>query len=144
MKFGFRTLFFLLPFLCASQEWVANFDAAQEMAKEEQKPLLLVFSGSDWCAPCIRLDREIWQSDAFKEHAAENYILYKADFPRKKKNKLPSDILSANKKLAERYNTKGYFPLVLLLDQDSNVIGTTGYKRVTPKKYIELLDAFLQ
>jgi hypothetical protein len=44
-----------------------------------------VFSGSDWCAPCIKLDKSIWQSTEFKEYAASNLILERADFPKKNK-----------------------------------------------------------
>jgi len=144
MKAGIRILFFLLPLLSLAQDWQEDFDVALQKSKDEQKPIVLVFSGSDWCAPCIRLEREIWESEAFKNHAAENYVLYKADFPRKKKNQLSPEVSGANKKLAAKYNQNGYFPLVLLLDQEANILGTTGYKGIKPKKYIELLDAFLQ
>lgn len=144
MKAGIRILFFLLPLLSLAQDWQEDFDVALQKSKDEQKPIVLVFSGSDWCAPCIRLEREIWESEAFKNHAAENYVLYKADFPRKKKNQLSPEVSGANKKLAAKYNQNGYFPLVLLLNQEANVLGTTGYKGINPKKYIELLDAFLQ
>lgn len=134
----------LLPLFGFSQEWEADFDVAQSKASQEGKPLVLVFSGSDWCAPCIKLDRNIWQSEQFKRHAAQNYVLYKADFPKKKKNQLAPEILGKNKELAAKFNTKGHFPLVLVLDGDSNILGTTGYKKYGPKKYVELLDSFLK
>ncbi|MEO0573553.1 MAG: thioredoxin family protein [Bacteroidota bacterium] len=145
MKIWTYALF--LFFICTAalgQKWESNFDTALSKAVTEDKPLILVFSGSDWCAPCIKLDRSIWQSEEFKNHAAQNYVLYKADFPRKKKNLLPPEILGRNKELAATFNSKGYFPLVLVLDENSNILGTTGYKRYGPKKYIELLDSFLK
>jgi thioredoxin-related protein len=134
----------LLPLWGFCQNWVSDFDNALAQSSKESKPLILVFSGSDWCAPCMKLEKTIWQSDTFKAYSSENYILYKADFPKKKKNHLSTEILTKNKELAERYNPQGYFPLVLVLDKEAQVLGTTGYKRVGPKKYVQLLDAFLQ
>ena len=48
----------------------------------------MVFSGSDWCAPCIKLDKAVWQSEEFKKEAETNWVIYKADFPKKKANQL--------------------------------------------------------
>ncbi|MEM1258597.1 MAG: thioredoxin family protein [Bacteroidota bacterium] len=138
---------FFLSLVCSTmlgQKWESNFDTALTKAAQEDKPLVLVFSGSDWCAPCIKLNRTIWQSEEFKKYAAQYYVLYKADFPRKKKNLLPPETLGKNKELAAAFNSKGYFPLVLVLDKNSNILGTTGYQKYGPKEYIQLLDSFLK
>lgn len=104
--------------------------------------MLLVFAGSDWCAPCIKLDRLLFQSPEFSEYADENLILFKADFPRKKKNRLPLQQELANKQLAQKFNSKGYFPLVLLLDKDETVLGSFAYENKEVKEYISLLNSF--
>ena len=54
-----------------SQEWQTNFEEAKKIATEQDKNVVIVFSGSDWCAPCIKLDKNIWQSEAFKKEAKE-------------------------------------------------------------------------
>ncbi|MDO6493024.1 MULTISPECIES: thioredoxin family protein [unclassified Cellulophaga] len=130
--------------IITAQEWSTSFSDAVKKAKEEQKQVLLVFSGSDWCAPCIKLDTEIWKSSEFKKYAEEHLVLYRADFPRKKKNRLAKDIELANKELADTYNQQGFFPLVLLLDADKNILGKTGYKNVSPLKYIAHLTTFVK
>ena len=56
------------------------------IAQTQDKNIIIVFSGSDWCAPCIKLDKNIWQSEAFKKEANEEWILVKANFHRKKAN----------------------------------------------------------
>lgn len=114
------------------------------MANEKDKPLILVFAGSDWCGPCIKLDKNVWQSEEFKKYSKENYILYKADFPRKKANKLSKTIAVKNDELAEKYNSQGHFPLVLVLDNNGNVLGKTGYVKGTPTTYIAHLNTFLK
>ncbi|MBO0329220.1 thioredoxin family protein [[Muricauda] lutisoli] len=128
-----------------AQQWQENFDDALAKASAEDKPIVLVFSGSDWCAPCIRLKRHVFDSDEFKAYALEHYVMYDADFPRKKKNQLPEEKLNVNKSLAEKYNPRGYFPLVVVIDKDQNVLGTTGFvARTSPEKYIKTLNKFLK
>jgi hypothetical protein len=90
------------------------------------------------------LDRAIWQSDDFKAYAKKNYILYKADFPRKKANRLPRDTTRQNSVLADKFNPRGHFPLVVVLDNNEKVVGTTGYTKVSPKEYIALLNSFIK
>lgn len=126
-------------------QWQTNYDEALALAKNENKPIVLVFSGSDWCGPCIRLKKTILDTDAFSEYALENYVLYNADFPRKKKNQLDDDLLSQNKTLFAEYNPKGYFPLVVVLDEQQNVLGKTGYnRRNSVQDYISLIDGFVE
>ncbi len=127
-----------------AQEWQPSYAKALAEAKEQHKPILLVFAGSDWCAPCIKLDATIWQSDVFRTYAKENYMLYKADFPRKKANRLPEAVAEQNKALAEKYNPNGHFPLVLLLDSNENVLGETGYLNRSPQTYINHLNSFVK
>ena len=124
-----------------SQDWQKSFTEAQELATKEEKVLLLVFTGSDWCAPCIRLDREFFESDTFKNYADKNYVLYKADFPRKKANKLPLALEEEHNKLAEKYNSKGYFPLVVVI-KEGDVLGSSSYKKISAEKYLAMLNSF--
>lgn len=127
-----------------AQEWETDFAKAKEIATKENKPIVLVFQGSDWCAPCIKLDREIWSTDTFKDYAKNSYVMLQADFPRKKKNTLSETQIKANAQLAETYNKNGIFPFVVVLDNEGNLLGETGYKKTTPKSYIEELNSFIQ
>jgi thioredoxin-related protein len=44
--------------IVGAQNWLTDFDKAKEQAKKENKSIVMVFSGSDWCAPCIKLDKD--------------------------------------------------------------------------------------
>lgn len=134
--------FFVSITLMNAQEWQTDFNEAQKIALEKNQKIILVFQGSDWCAPCIKLDTEIWSTKEFTDYSKENFVLLKADFPRKKKNKLDDFQQEKNNKLAEKYNTNGYFPLVVVLDKNANVLGNTGYKKVSPSEYIKILNSF--
>ncbi|MFH6602829.1 thioredoxin family protein [Maribacter algicola] len=125
-----------------AQDWKTDFNVAKVLAKKENKTLILVFQGSDWCAPCIKLDREVWSTDVFKKYAKEHYVMVQADFPRKKGNALPEAQKASNAKLAEKYNQRGVFPFVVVMDHEGNVLGETSYKKTTPEKYIAILNSF--
>ena len=87
------------------------------------------------------MDKNVWQSEAFKLEAEKNWILVKADFPKKKGNQLPPELASSNKLLAEKYNKGGNFPLVVLLDSNGKLKGMNGFKNVSAEEYIALIHA---
>ncbi len=128
----------------SAQEWQTDFETAKQISSKENHPIILVFQGSDWCAPCIKLDREIWSSDEFKNYAKNHFVMLQADFPRKKMNALPDEQQQKNNQLAEKYNKQGYFPFVVVLDKDGNVLGEAGYEKTSPTAYIKKLEAFVK
>jgi thioredoxin-related protein len=124
----------------SAQEWRTDWDTAKVEAEQANKKLILVFSGSDWCIPCIKLEKEIWENSSFIQYAEQHYVLFRADFPKRKKNKLPETIQHLNDRLASEYNPKGYFPLVVVLDTQGKVKGQLGYEKLTPEAYIALIE----
>ena len=144
MKTKIITIFVLVLVISNSfaQDWQTDFTKAKKIATKENKTIVLVFQGSDWCAPCIKLDREVWSTDEFKAYAKEHFVMLQADFPRKKSNTLDAEQQEKNNKLAEMYNRKGFFPLVVVLDKKGNVMGSTSYKKMEPTEYIKLLESF--
>jgi len=136
------SLFFVTVFNATSQNWFTDLEEAKQEATKNNQKIILVFQGSDWCAPCIKLDREIWSTDEFKTYAIKNYVMLQADFPRKKKNLLPENLQKKNNILAETYNKNGYFPFVVILDQKGKVLGELGYLKINPKEYITKINSF--
>jgi thioredoxin-related protein len=120
----------LLCLSSVSTNWLNNLEDAKAIAKKENKLIILNFSGSDWCGPCIRMHKEIFDSEAFQEFAADKLVMVNADFPRLKKNQLPKDQQSINDQLADRYNHEGKFPYTVLLNADGKVLKDwEGYPR---------------
>jgi thioredoxin-related protein len=132
----------LAAFATQAQDWQTDIATAKALAQKEHKKIVLVFQGSDWCAPCIKLERTIWESENFKALAKNSFVMLKADFPRKKKNQLEKVQQEKNNALAEAYNPNGYFPYVVVLDENGKILGSTGYKKLDPKAYFELLNSF--
>jgi thioredoxin-related protein len=135
-------LFFVTTTIVSAQNWLTNFEEAKSSVKDTSKKIVLVFQGSDWCAPCIKLDKEIWHTEVFKSYSEAHFVLLKADFPKRKKNALPKEQQEHNNKLAETYNKNGYFPYVVVLDENGEILGSTGYKKMTPSEYIKILESF--
>ncbi len=100
--------------------WLTDFSAAQERARAESKPLVLAFTGSDWCPPCMLLEKQVFSKNEFADYAARHLVLLQVDFPRRKK--LPAAQQSANDALARRFAIQG-FPTVLILGSDGKLKG---------------------
>lgn len=111
-----------------AQEWNTDFSLAKKKAAAEGKNILLVFSGSDWCARCIELEKKVWQTPEFKAEAEMRWVLLRADFLQKKGNPEPVDVNDMKMILAEKYNRHGFFPYIVLLDKNGKVLGSTGYE----------------
>jgi thioredoxin-related protein len=134
-------LLILVSFYGQGQNWLTDFEQAKKTASDQDKNIIIVFSGSDWCAPCIKLDKNIWQSESFKNEAAKDWVLIKANFPRKKANELSKEQTEHNRKLADKYNIEGSFPLVVILDKNGKLLGKMGFKNVSPEEYIKMIHA---
>jgi len=122
--------------------WEPDFNNAKKIAKEKNELILLNFSGSDWCGPCIVLRKDYIESQAFTDMAKKNLVLVNADFPRKKKNIGTPEEVKRNEDLAEIYNKEGNFPLTLLLDANGKVLKTwLGKPETTPEQWTAEIKA---
>ena len=121
--------------------WQRDFETAKKLAAEKNRNILLNFSGSDWCGPCIRLHKEVFESNEFKQLAAQLLVLYNADFPRNKKNQLPKELQQSNEALADKYNPLGKFPYTVILTADGKIIRSwEGYSN-NSAQFIEQLKS---
>jgi thioredoxin-related protein len=131
-------------FLASLFGWETDFENAKKKAVTEHKLILLNFSGSDWCGPCIRLHQEIFESPSFKNFADNNLVLINADFPRLKKNQLSKDQQQKNDKLADKYNPEGIFPYTVLLNADGKIMKSwEGFPNTTAEQFTGLVKEFL-
>mgnify|MGYP000021452694 CR=1 FL=1 len=121
--------------------WMTDFAAAQKLAGKTKKPMLVDFTGSDWCPWCVRLDKEVFAQKAFQDFAAANLILVKIDFPRNVKQSNTEK--QQNRALATKYKVSG-FPTVLLMDGSGKVIGKTGYRPGGAEAYVTHLKSLLK
>lgn len=140
MKLLLLSLLYII-FFPTAPGWELDFDKANQAAREEHKLILINFSGSDWCGPCIRMEAEIFDADAFVHYAKDYLVLMKADFPRLKKHALSKDQQKKNDQLADVYNPQGIFPLTLLLNAEGKIIKKwEGLPQLSAEEFIKQIN----
>lgn len=107
--------------------WISDLGAAQAQAKATNRPILAVFSGSDWCKPCIMYQQEVFAKPEFTAYAKDKLVLAHFDFPRMKKNQPTAAQLKLNEAAAAQLNKEGDFPLAVVIAPDGKVLAKTGY-----------------
>lgn len=123
---------------------VNDLAKAKETARSEHKLILLKFSGSDWCVPCIRLQKQIMDTEQFHIFSDKNLVLMDVDFPRLKKNKLPKEEQAKNDFIAEKFNKEGVFPKLILMDADGKILAQwDGFNNWSPQTLIDNIKPFL-
>ncbi len=121
--------------------WTEDWDLALSAAKELKRPVLVNFTGSDWCVWCIRLVNEVFSQDEFYTYAKENLVLLKLDFP---KNIAQTEALKKrNNDLQKQFGIQG-FPTILLMDSSGKEIARTGYQKGGAESYIKHLQDLLK
>jgi thioredoxin-related protein len=93
--------------------WTSTFKKALKKSKKEKKPILIYFTGSDWCGPCKVLDKKLFHTEKFKVIADKDLILYEADYPRNK-NLVEPQKLEVNYDLKRKYKIKSFPTLVFV------------------------------
>lgn len=125
----------------ASAEWLESYDEAMQLAEASGRPILVDFTGTDWCVWCERLDEEVFEKSKFKTFAEENVVLLRLDYPRS--GNQSETLKLQNERLAKKYNIESY-PTVLFLTSDGTELGRTGYVKGGPKSFIKTAARILQ
>jgi thioredoxin-related protein len=121
-------------------KWYTDFEQAKAVAKSHKIPILIDFTGSDWCIWCHKLSSEVFEQKAFRDYARKNLVLVEIDFP---KNLTQTETLeNYNKALAHKFNVTG-FPTIVLTDASGKEINRTGYLEGGPVKYVNHLKELL-
>ena len=121
--------------------WETNIDVATKLALKKKKPLLLFFTGSDWCGWCIRLQKEVLKTPEFEAWAKDNVVLVELDFPRRTPQQ--PEIQQQNAQLQQMFQVRGY-PTIWFAEPTKkdgkvnlNQLGSSGYVAGGPAKWLE-------
>lgn len=116
--------------------WMTSYEEAVNLSNSSSKPILLFFTGSDYCSWCHKLEAEVFNTQEFINSAGDKFIFVELDFPAS--GKVPQAIASQNQQLKKKYGVRG-FPTIILVDSKGQKIGETGYKAGGGKQYAEHL-----
>lgn len=115
-----------------------DFAVAAEKAKETQTPMLVEFTGSDWCPPCKHLRKTVLDTPEFEEFLAQKgWIYVELDFPRKP-GAIPAETMKAREEIMMRYGVRG-FPSMMLLDSSGNPYAVIVGPGKSPADYFDKL-----
>jgi thioredoxin-related protein len=126
-------------------QWTMDYDAAVTLAAEKKLPMMLNFTGSDWCGWCKLMDKNVFAQEEWKSYAAANVVLVTIDFPQDK-SIVPEKFVDRNAQLQQKFGVGGYPTYVLLESDGKTVLGQlSAGKEKTPTSFIrEIKTAVLQ
>ena len=124
--------------------WLTDLAEAKQESISSKKPILIYFTGSDWCAPCKMLKKDFFYTEAFEEKA-DQFVLLMIDMPRR------TDIISKeqqekNNNVVSKYNTSGGYPNLVALNDQLHIIGElSGYTFLRETdRHFAFIDAILE
>lgn len=121
--------------------WLTLETEAMEAARAANRPVLMFFNGSDWCAWCQKMEDEIFTTPEFAAYAARHLVLLKLDFPRS--YQLPESQMKHNRALQKKYDISGY-PAIVVTDHDGRVIGRLSYMDGGPQPFLGELSKLIE
>lgn len=116
--------------------WRTDFAEATATAEKTQKPIVILFTGSDWCVWCLKAEKEIFDTPEFAAAAGDKFIFVKADFPLDKD--MPLNLIAQNEKLKNQYGVKG-FPTIVVVSPTGKALGSVGYSEGGGAKFAATL-----
>ncbi|NGX58271.1 MAG: Disulfide bond reductase DsbH [Chlamydiae bacterium] len=142
IKFAtFLICLFMVSSSYAAIQWQTDYPKSLQQAKAESKPVLLFFTGSDWCGWCKKLDKEVFQTNEFESAMGDKLVYVELDYPLSSNQDTKTK--QQNEQLKNKHNIKGY-PTVILIDANEKVLGQTGYKAGGGKKYADHLSQMIR
>lgn len=125
--------------------WHTDINKAIEISKKDKKPIILFFTGSDWCGWCIKLQKEVFFTEPFQKWAKQHVILVELDYPRKKQ--LEPALQQQNAQLQQMFQVKGYPTAFIVIPENVEgkvnlkQLAKSGYVAGGPEKWIESVQA---
>lgn len=141
--------FFLLAITTSAQKdslkWFTDFEKAKKISEKNDQPILMYFTGSDWCVPCKMLQEDFFSTDKFKQQSTK-VVLLKVDIPRRM-DVISEKQLQKNKILLKEYNKSGGFPHIIAINHKGKILGEEGSYSASlrdPSRYYNFLDTIVK
>ena len=111
----------------AHANWLTDFSVAKQQSADNGKPILLFFTGSDWCPPCIRMKERVLNTEEFADFAKEHLVLVELDFPRR--TEIDADLEKRNRAMADEYEIAGFPTFILVQEEGKELARFSGFRR---------------
>ena len=126
--------------LFAAAEWQTDYEKALATAKEQNRPVFINFTGSDWCGPCIEMHKRVFSQEEFRQYADKHLILVEVDYPKTKPQS--DEVKRQNERMKSEFHiNKLGFPTIALVSSSGKLLGTsTGYDDEKPADIIARIE----
>ncbi|KGL59801.1 thioredoxin disulfide isomerase [Polaribacter sp. Hel1_33_49] len=115
-----------------------TYKEALKKSKREKKPVLIYFTGSDWCGPCKVLDKDLFHTEKFKALAEEDLILLEVDIPRRL-DIISPDRMKENKIIQKKYRVNSFPTLMIVNHRGKKIAEKKGY--IMTEYYYQFLQS---
>lgn len=124
----------------AEARWLDDYSEALALAEETGRPVLAVFTGSDWCQHCRTLEQNVLETDTFREWAAGRVVLLMIDLPQAG---ISLEERKARSKICVRYGVRSFPNTVLVAPDGTKITAQAGYHGQTPTTFVAAIDGHL-
>jgi|694.fasta_scaffold99678_3 thiol-disulfide isomerase/thioredoxin len=126
--------------VAAAADWLTDYEQAMAAAREQGRPVLTIFTGSDWCPHCRILEEKVLHTDAFQAWADDRLVLLMIDLPQQG---ISADERRARSRVCVKYGIRS-FPSALLVAPDGEKIAVqSGYTGQSPENWVATMDGHL-
>jgi thiol-disulfide isomerase/thioredoxin len=121
----------------ASDRWIRDYDDAMAAAEQSGRPVLTIFTGSDWCPHCVTLEKKVLESPEFLAWAEERVVLLMIDLPQQG---ISQDERQARSKVCIKYGVRTFPNTVLIAPDGAKITAQSGYHGQTPQAWLAALE----
>lgn len=142
----FTTLILCMFLGCSNSKnvrWETDYQKALEIAKNENKGIFLLFSGTSWDGVTGNLFPTILSSDKFKKEVSKYYVLCNIDFPETTEDLTLNEETIKNYDIADKYFVDRV-PQAFIITSDELVISPVYFAldSLTPENFIAVIKKF--
>ena len=115
------------------------FVEAMDKARELDRPLLVLFTGSDWSEASIKFETEILSHETYQNWEQRAVVPLLVDLPR---SGIDPDERRARRALASRLGVRS-FPTAVFLDETENELGRLAHDNAGPASWVRRADLII-
>ena len=121
----------------ADERWLTSYDEALQAAERTGRPVLTIFTGSDWCPHCVTLEKKVLETSTFLEWAENRVILLMIDLPQQG---ISHEQRVARSKVCIKYAVRSFPSMVLIAPDGGKITCQAGYQGQSPETWLAALD----